>query len=95
MSKIKTKLLEDSEKATIRSLVKKDADQIATEVELLVAVVKTLNEGLVDKRLDTKKGLMEVLDEYRAYARYTGQHFIMYVNGEEDRKGEMLTWFEV
>jgi hypothetical protein len=89
----KPKLLE-TERKKIRSIVDKEAAEVATEAEFLISVVKQLNEGLVDQRLESKKGLLEVLEELRAYSRYLNKGFLIYLNGDPDRSGEMAIWFE-
>lgn len=92
---IKTQLLDDSEKEKINQRVEREAEKVKAEVEMLVAVVKQLNESLDDLRLDTKKGLMEALDELRAYHKYLDKHAVIYIQGSLDSKGEMTVWFEV
>jgi hypothetical protein len=87
------KLLQD-ERKKIRTLVGKEAASVTNEVELLVCIVKQLNEGLIDDRLETKKGLLQVLDELRQYSKYLDKGLLILLNGDTDRSGEIQVWFE-
>lgn len=94
MSAIKTKLLEDSEKAKVSDIVEKEAEKVKAEMEMLIAVVKQLNETCIDQRLDVKRGVLEALDEIRSFHQYLGGSIIICVNGNKDSKGEPEIWFE-
>lgn len=70
------------------------ADKAIESTKLFCAVVEALNEGLIDTRLETRSGVVEVMNEYAQYLNYTKSNKMVWYNQSRSREGSYRIWFD-
>lgn len=72
-----------------------EARQVVRELEFFNKIFKMINSDLIDKRLDTQDGIVEILREIQQYNLMHGEITMPVINGELDRSGKLRVFFEV
>jgi hypothetical protein len=69
-----------SEAQKVRDRLYAQAEEAVRQAEEFLSIIKTLNWGLIDPRLDTTNGTMTVIHELADYYRLTETSMIMLYN---------------
>lgn len=72
-----------------------EACRVVDEQRFFIKVVNMINAELVDPRLDTTDGIVEVLREIQQHNLMHGEITIPVINGELNREGKLRVFFEV
>lgn len=71
-----------------------NAEKAIEGAKLFCAVVEALNDGLVDRRLENRSGLIEVLEEYARYTSMMKSDKFIWYNRANHKDGSLKIWFE-
>lgn len=78
----------------VRRNLLRNVDRTMEGLERAIAVVDGLNRDLVDERMETPEGVIQIIGEIRDYKEIFKGHCLPVVNGR-DRDGKLKVFFEV